>query len=75
MVKTKAEIAALTGAARATDGVIWDAFQTARAGRTEKEIGDRMQTQLLAHGADEGIFLVLGAGFGSKCAPAAAKRK
>jgi Xaa-Pro aminopeptidase len=62
MIKSEDEIKQLARAALTTDGVIWDAFQMARAGRTEKEIGDWMQMQMLARGADGGIFLVLGAG-------------
>ncbi len=62
MIKSEEEISKLSRAAHTTDAIIWDAFQSARAGRTEKEIGDWMQMQLLARGADEGIFLVLGAG-------------
>ncbi|MBI3733187.1 MAG: aminopeptidase P family protein [Chloroflexi bacterium] len=62
MIKSDDEIARLARAAQTTDAVIWEAFQSARVGRTEKEIGDWMQMQLLARGADEGIFMVLGAG-------------
>jgi Xaa-Pro dipeptidase len=62
MIKSEEEIAKLARGAAITDGVIWDAFQLARAGRTEKEIGDWMQMQMLARGASGGVFLVLGAG-------------
>jgi Xaa-Pro dipeptidase len=62
MIKSEEEIALLARAALITDGVIWDAFQMARAGRTEQEIGSFMQMQMFARGAYGGIFLVLGAG-------------
>jgi Xaa-Pro aminopeptidase len=62
MIKNEDEIAQLSRAAQAVDSTIWEAFQQARAGRTEKEIADWMQMQFLARGASEGIFLVLGAG-------------
>jgi Xaa-Pro aminopeptidase len=62
MLKSEAELAKLARAAHITDGVIWDAFQRARAGRPEKEIGDWMQMELMARGSDGGILLVMGAG-------------
>ncbi|MBI5878114.1 MAG: aminopeptidase P family protein [Chloroflexi bacterium] len=62
MLKSPEEIVTLSHAAYTADGVTRDAFQMARAGRTEKEIGDWMQMELLMRGASEGVFLVLGAG-------------
>ena len=62
MIKSEAELAQLSRAALITDGVIWDAFQMARPGRSEKEIGDWMQMQMLARGAYGGVFIVMGAG-------------
>jgi Xaa-Pro aminopeptidase len=62
MLKSEEEIEKLFHAAQVMDGVIWEAFQQARMGRTEKEIGDWMQMQLLQRGSDGGILLVMGAG-------------
>ena len=62
MIKSEDEQTLLAKGALANDGVIWDAFQKAKAGVTEKEIGDWMQMELLARGSSGGILLVMGAG-------------
>ncbi len=62
MIKTQEEIDALAAAARATDASIRRAFETARAGDTEKEVADRIAAGVTSAGADVMNFMFLGTG-------------
>lgn len=62
MIKGEAEQRHLAHAARSTDAAIATAFMRAAAGWSEKAIGDVIQAEMLAAGADYSPFLVLAAG-------------
>lgn len=62
MVKTNEEVEILSQAAHTTDKSIWNAFTGSKLGDTERQIGERMHTNLLKGGADNLAFLVLGSG-------------
>lgn len=62
LIKTPAEIEVLTRVARATAEAIDVAFRAARPGDSERSIAARMQSELLARGADMIAFPVFGAG-------------
>lgn len=66
MVKGEAEQQKLAFAAKATDAAIHTAFTSAKPGWSEKSIGDVIQTEMLAAGADYSPFLVLAAGENTK---------
>lgn len=61
-IKTPAEIQQLETAALATDQAIHTAFQTARPGTSEKQIGAALTVALLMNGADAQVFQALAAG-------------
>ena len=62
MIKGEGEQRHLAHAARSTDAAIDTAFTRAASGWSEKEIGDVIQAEMLAAGADYSPFLVLAAG-------------
>ncbi len=66
MIKGADEIRILSDAARATDAAIHTAFMRGAVGWSEKQIGDVIQTEMLAAGADFCPFLVLAAGENTK---------
>jgi Xaa-Pro aminopeptidase len=61
-IKSDEEVALLKHAANVTEEAIYGAFAAAQLGSTEKEIANGMMSRLLALGADENAFCVLGAG-------------
>lgn len=61
-VKTPDEIDRLKRAAQATDRAIRLGFETARPGVTERQVGIRMSSELVAGGAEMQAFQVLAAG-------------
>lgn len=62
MIKTPDEIARLEAASLATDRAIRTAFEAARPGLTEKEIGTLLSRELIMNGAEMQAFQVLAAG-------------
>lgn len=66
MIKGEGEQRQLAHAARSTDAAIDTAFTRAAIGWSEKEIGDVIQAEMLAAGADYSPFLVLAAGENTK---------
>lgn len=62
MIKTPDEITRLEAASLATDRAIRTAFEAARPGMTEKEIGTRLTRELIMNGAEMQAFQVLAAG-------------
>jgi Xaa-Pro aminopeptidase len=61
-IKTPEEIARLEQAAVATDRTIRTAFEGARAGRTERQVGVALSAALITNGAEMQAFQVLAAG-------------
>lgn len=61
-VKTSDEIRLLEDAALATDRVIRKAFEAARPGVTERQVGARLTSELILGGAEMQAFQVLAAG-------------
>jgi len=66
MIKGEEEQRHLAHAARSTDAAIDTAFTRAAIGWSEKGIGDVIQAEMLAAGADYSPFLVLAAGENTK---------
>jgi Xaa-Pro aminopeptidase len=64
-VKTPEEIGHLERAAQATDRAIRTAFEAARPGMTERQVGVRMSSELILAGAEMQAFQVLAAGMNS----------
>jgi Xaa-Pro aminopeptidase len=62
MIKTAAEIARLEAAAMATDRAMRTAFEQARPGMTEKQVGVILSSELIKNGAEMQAFQVLAAG-------------
>jgi Xaa-Pro aminopeptidase len=61
-VKTPDEIARLERAAMATDRAIQRAFEGARPGKTERQVGAVLSSELILNGAEMQAFQVLAAG-------------
>jgi Xaa-Pro aminopeptidase len=64
-VKTPDEVRRMEAAAQATDRAIRTAFEAARPGMTEKQVGATMTYELLMNGAEVQAFQVLAAGTNS----------
>jgi Xaa-Pro aminopeptidase len=64
-IKTPEEIRHLERAAQATDRAIRTAFEAARPGMTERQVGVRMSSELILAGAEMQAFQVLAAGTNS----------
>ncbi len=62
MIKTPDEIRSLEAAGQATDRAIRKAFEAARPGMTERQIGVMLTSELIMNGADMQGFQVLAAG-------------
>lgn len=62
-IKTPTEIARLEEAALITDRAIRKAFEAARPGMTEKEIGLMLTRELIMGGAESQVFQVMAAGY------------
>lgn len=66
VIKTPEEIRRLEAASAATDRSIRTAFEAARPGMTEKQVGARLTTELIAGGAQALALQVLAAGVDSE---------
>lgn len=62
MIKTPEEIKRMEAAALATDRAIRKAFEAARPGMTERQVGVMLASELVLNGAEAQSFQVLGAG-------------